>query len=207
MSELDKMLDAPGEMVLPPLVRYCKSRQEAGDRIEVELDRGDAAGGLSGTGLVVRRWEKEHEQEPWQVEWDDGVNSGLVALGIRAIDLQQEGERFALAIRALLRKVERRYGDGYLNGVLLDLIDESELSKGGEIAEVRKHVRINPPERGRSYSTCRDLIANEIGGRAVELRDKLKYKPAEIKSVMTKALAVYLDERFSVSSRRLFGLL
>jgi hypothetical protein len=41
----------------------------------------------------------------------------------------------------------------------------------------------------------------------VELRDKVHYKPEEIKAVMAKALAIYLDERFSVSSRRQFGLL
>ena len=207
MNELDKMLSAPGETVLPPLVQYCKSRKAAGDRIEIELYRPDTAGGLSRTDLVIRRWEQETEQEPHQVEWDDGVNAGLVDLRIKAIDLQQEGERFALAIRAALRKVERRYGDGYMNAVLVDLIDESDLSKGGEIADLRNYVHTNSPERSRSYQACRDLIANEIGGRAVELRDKLKYNPDEIKAVMTKALAIYLDERFSVSSRRHFGLL
>jgi hypothetical protein len=207
MNELDKMLEAPSETALPPLVRYCKGRKEAGDRIEVELYRPDTAAGLSRTDLVIHRWEQEKEQEPRQVEWDDGVNAGLVDLGIRAINLQQEGERFALGIRAALRKVERRYGDGYLNAVLIDLLDESDLSKGGEIAAVRSHVRTNQPERNRSYPACRELIANEIGGRAVELRDKLKYQPEEIKEVMTKALAIYLDERFSVSSRHRFGLL
>ncbi len=207
MNELDKMLEAPGETALPPLVRYCKQRKEAGDRIEVELYRPDTANGLCRTDLVIRRWEKEIEQEPHQVEWDDGVNAGLVALGIRAINLEQEAERVALAIRAALRKVERRYGDGYLNAVLADLIAESDLSKNGAIAEVRRYVQTNPPERGASYHACRELIANEIGGRAVELRDKLGYQPEEIKAVMTKALAIYLDERFSVSSRRRFGLL
>jgi hypothetical protein len=207
MNELDKMLEAPGETALPPLVRYCKSRKETGDRIEVELYRPDTAGGLSRTALVIHRWEQEQEQEPRQIEWDDGVNAGLVDLGIKAINLQQEGERFALGIRAALRKVERRYGDGYLNAVLVDLLDESDLCKDGEIADVRKFVHTNPPERSRIYQECRDLIANEIGGRAVELRDKLKYKPDEVKAVMTKALAIYLDERFSVSSRRHFGLL
>jgi hypothetical protein len=207
MNELDKMLEAPGEMVLPPVVRYCKGRKEAGDRIEVELYRPDTAGGLSRTDLVIHRWEQEKEQDPLQVEWDDGVNAGLVDLGIRAINLQQEGERFAFGIRAALRKVERRYGDGYLNVVLVDLLDESDLCKDGEIAAVRSHVHTNPPERSRSYHACRELIANEIGGRAVELRDKLKYKPDEIKAVMTKAIAIYIDERFSVSSRRHFGVL
>ncbi len=207
MNELDNMLDAPGEMALPPLVRYCKKRKEAGDRIEVELFRPDSAGGLSRTELVIHRWEQDREQEPRPVEWDDGVNAGLVDLGIKAVNLEQEGERFALGIRAVLRKVERRYGDGYLNAVLMDLLDESDLCKTGEIAEVRKYVQTNAPERSQSYQVCRELIANEIGGRAVELRDKLKYKPDEVKAVMNKALAIYLDERFSVSSRRHFGLL
>jgi hypothetical protein len=206
MNELDKMFEASGETAFPPLVRYCKGRKEAGDRIEVELYR-PAASGVSRTDLVIHRWVKEKEQEPLQVEWDDGVNAGLVDLGIRAIDLEQEGERFALAIRAALRKVERKYGDGYLNAVLIDLLDDSDLCKSGELAEVRKFVHTNRPEQSRSYHECRELIANEISGRAVELRDKLKYKPEEIKAVMTKALAIYLDERFSVSSRRNFGLL
>jgi len=207
MNELDKMLEAAGETALPPLVGYCKRRKEAGDRIGVEVYRPDTAGGLSRTDLVVHRWENEQEQESRQVEWDDGVNAGLVDLGVKAINVQQEGERFALAIRAALRKVERRYGDGYLNAVLVELLDESDLCKGGEIADVRKYVHTNPPERSRSYDACRELLANEIGGRAVELRDKLKYQPEEIKAVMTKALAIYVDERFSVSNRRHFGLL
>jgi hypothetical protein len=207
MNELDTMLDAPDDMALPPLVRNCKKRKEAGDRIEVELYRPDASGGLSRTDLVIHRWEEENEQEPQEVEWDDGVNSGLVDLGIKSMNLLQESERFALMIRAALRKVERRYGDGYLSAVLVDLLDESDLSKGGEIAEVRKYVHTNSPERNRSYDACRELIASEIGGRASELKYKLKYKPEEIKTVMTKALAIYLDERFSVSSRRMFGML
>jgi hypothetical protein len=207
MNELDKMVDAPGEMALPPLVRSCKKRKEAGDRIEVELDRPEAAGGLSRTVLVIHCWEQGKERDPQQVEWDDGVNAGLVDLGIKAISLQQEAERFALAIRAALRKVERRYGDGYLSAVLVDLLDESNLTKGGEIADVRQYVRTNAPERSRSYDACRELIASEISGRAVELRDRLKYEADDVKEVMTKALAIYLDERFSVSSRRRLNLL
>lgn len=207
MNELDKMLELPSDTAMPPLVRYCKTRIEAGDRIQVELYRPYTAAGMSRTVLVIHRWEKEKEQEPRQVEWDDGVNAGLVRLGITAIDLQQEAERFALALRAALRKVERRYGDGYMNAVLVDLLDESDMCKADEIAEVRKFVHVNSPERSRSYHACREAVANEIGGRAVELRDNLKYQPENIKTVMTKALATYLDERFSVSSRRSFGLL
>jgi hypothetical protein len=147
------------------------------------------------------------EQQPQQFEWDDELNASLVGLGVRARDIKQEGLRFSLGLRAALRKVERRYGDGYLNAVLVDLVDESDLSRNGEIAEVRKYLHANPAERSKSYAACRELIANEIGGRAVELRDQLKYPPDEVKAVMEKALATYLDERFSVSSRRQLGLL
>jgi hypothetical protein len=38
--------------------------------------------------------------------------------------------------------------------VLVDFIDESDLSKGGEIADVRKYIHANPPERSRSYQEC-----------------------------------------------------
>ena len=90
MNELDNMLDASPEMAIPPLVRYCKSRKEAGDRIQVELYRPDTAGGLSRTQLVIHRWEQDEEQEPHAVEWDDALNAGLVDLGIKAIQLEQE---------------------------------------------------------------------------------------------------------------------
>ena len=37
MNELDKMFEAPSEAALSPLVRFCKARKAAGDRVEVEL--------------------------------------------------------------------------------------------------------------------------------------------------------------------------
>jgi hypothetical protein len=207
MNELDNMLEAPREAVLPPIVRYCNERKVAGDIVKIELLRPDNGSSVARTELVIHRWEDGKEQEPRQFEWDDGVNAAFVDIGIRAVNVRQEAERSALSIRAALRKVARRYGDGYLNAVLVDLLDESDLCKSGEIADVRKYVHTNAPERGRSYSECRELIANEIAGRAVELRDKLNYKAEDIKGIMTSALAIYLDERFSVSSRRSFGLL
>lgn len=206
MSELDAMLAEPADAAaaLPPLVRYYKGRLDAGDRVEVEVHRPD---GPSRTALVVHRWEGEREQEPKQIAWDDGVNAGLIELGVRAVDLRQEGERFALGIQAALRRVERRYGDGYLNAVLLELLGDSELAKGDELAAVLKHVHANQPNRGGSYADCRAAIAAGISGRAVELRERLKYGRDEVKAVMTTALAVDLGERFSVSMRRKLGFL
>jgi hypothetical protein len=207
MTMLDDIFHAPNDAVQHPRARWWKARLDAGDEMAVEVHRPETRFGSSRTELVVLRKENGKEQSPESFEWDDELNAALVGLGVRAVNLPQEGERFALGLRFALRKVERRFGDGYLNAVLVDLINESNLSQGGEIAAVMAHVYTNSPERtGRSYSDCRDLIANEIGGRAVELREKLKYGPEDLKTVMTKALAQYLDERFSVSSRRYLGL-
>lgn len=208
MSTIDDMLSAPADAALPPIVRWLKTRLAAGDELSVELYKPESALGSSTIELVIHRKEGGKEQAPQQVEWDNELNAALVNLGVRAIDLQNEGERFALRLRAALRKVERRYGDGYLNAVFVDLIKESNLSKGNEIAEVLEFVHANSPERSSStYPDCRDQVASEIGARAVELREKLKYDEEQLKTVMTKAIALYLDERFSVSRRRSMGWL
>jgi len=208
MNTIDDMLRAPADAALPPVVRWLKTRLAAEDELSVELYKPESALGSSTIELVIHRKESGKEQAPHQVEWDDELNAALVNLGVRAIDLKNEGERFALGLRAALRKIERRYGDGYLNAVLVDLIDESNLSKDGGIAEVRKFVHASSPEReSRTYSDCRDQIASEIGARAAEVREKLKYGEEELKAIMSKALARYLDERFSVSRRRAMGWL
>lgn len=207
MSTIDDMLRAPADKPLPPVARWSKERLEAGDELSIELYRPESALGTSTVELAIFRKEGGKAQEPRLEEWDDELNTALVNLGVRAIDLENEGERFALGLRAGLRKVERRSGDGYLNAVLLDLIDESDLGGSGEIAKVRKHVHANRPERTRAYFNCREEIASEIAARAAELREKLKYGEADLKTIMLKAIARYLDDRFSVSARRALGWL
>lgn len=208
MSILDEMLQAPADAALPPLVRWLKTRLAAGDEVKIELWKSTAVLGSSAVELVIHRAMDGSEQAPQQVAWDDDLNASLVALGVRAVDLENEGERFALGLRAKLRKVERRYGDGYVNSVFVELIDESDLSKGSDVADVRKFVPVNSPDRnGRAYHRCREEIASEIAARAAELREHLKYNEGDLKDIMSKAIARYLDERFSVSRRRALGWL
>jgi hypothetical protein len=45
-----------------------------------------------------------------------------------------------------------------------------------------------------------------ISARAKELTERLRYSADEAKGILVAALAGYLDERFSVTSRRLAGL-
>ena len=59
----------------------------------------------------------------------------MINIGIKAVDVQQEGARFAMVMRSALRKVERRYGDGYMNAVLVDLINESDWARAAKSAK------------------------------------------------------------------------
>ena len=206
MNSLDNMLLSPDDVPQNPVVKALEARKLLGDQIRISLQKNSSPFGSAVSGFTVLSTEKDKEHPPEVYDWDDDLNTSIIDLGIKAVDLGQEGERFARVLRAALRKVERRFGDGYMNAVLVELIDQSDLGKNGEIGKVRRLIQSNPPDRsGRSYNDCRDTIAAEIGGRAKELRDKLGYDSQEIKTVMDKALAQYLDERFSITSLRNFG--
>lgn len=45
MNELDKILNAPDEIALPPLVRDLQQRTQAGEDIKLEVHRPDTGGG------------------------------------------------------------------------------------------------------------------------------------------------------------------
>ena len=113
-----------------------------------------------------------------------------------------------LAIRAAMRKIEREFGDGYFNAVLVDLIRDSDLTQYPEIATVLRYsTALSADRASRRYAPCREMIAEGISGRAKELTAALGYSQDEGKRILVSALAHYLDQRFSVSSRRRFGLL
>ncbi len=152
--------------------------------------------------------------EPHPVEtmaWDDDVNTGLIQLGVRSINSDQEAERFALGLRGAFQKAQSEFGDGYLNSMLVEFISDSDLTQYEEIAEILEHsFALSPKREGKAeqrYNLCRQMIADAISGRAHELKDKLGYSEEEAKAILVQALARYLDERFSVSSRRRLGLI
>jgi hypothetical protein len=206
MSTIDDLLGSQDHGSGHPVVQWLKARLADGEEIRVVLQWSSSPLAPAICGLIVQQKVNGEAQAPQIYEWDDDLNAAMIDMGIRAVDIQQEGERSARVLRAALRKVERRYGDGYMNAVLVDLLDASDLGKKGEIAKVRKMIHADPPDRdGRSYTLCRDTIASEIGGRAKELREKLRYDPEELKTVMDIAIARYLDERFSISTMRRLG--
>jgi hypothetical protein len=192
-----------------PLLRFLEGRIKAGDTATFELHQPTEVFGYRKAKIYIHlsRAGEEHEYDCKVEDWDDDLNAGLVRLGVKAVSVEAEKDRFALGLRAALRKPEKRYGDGYFGSVLVEFIQESDFHDHPEVAEVLKHVPHVRPNHGQAYPDCRDMIEEAIRGRGLELTKSLKYPVEEATQVLAGALARYLDDRFSVSSRRVLGLL
>jgi hypothetical protein len=211
MTTLDDFFTKPIQYLHPRLRNWKASLAEVGTSATLEVYRPETEIGQSQPEMNLQ-FAKDGNLLPLEtVPWDDDLNAGLVQLGVRAVTEAQEAERFALGLRAALRKAEREFGDGYFNAVLVELLNDSDLVKNADIAEVLKHAYANRPHREGGafdrYTICRELIADAISGRARELTGPLNYSDEQAKRILVSAIAHYLDERFSVTSRRRLGLL
>lgn len=183
---------------------------ESGKHYRVEIYRPREMVGLVKTKIYIHcQADVNGQREPAiEHDWDEQLNAGLIRLGVRSIDPENEALRFALGLRDALVSVEREFGNGYYNAVLLDLIKESDLDRYPDVAEVLKHTYHDGTERNVArYQRCRDATAFGISGRARELVHGLSYSEEQAKDILSKAIAMYIDNRFSVSSRRNMGLL
>jgi hypothetical protein len=141
-------------------------------------------------------------------DWDDALNAALVKRRIRAISTDNEKVRFALGLRAALQVPETRFGDGYFNAVLVHHIESSPFAHHAAVVPVLKHVyRSGIDPSFRTYAECRHMIDAAIRGRALELVESLQYDRSTAEEILAAAVAQYLDERFSVTNRRMMGLL
>lgn len=208
MTTIDEFFSHPTEF-LPPRVRDWKAHlAEPGTTATLEVFRPETVVGQSQPEMSVQFVKDGHSLPLETAPWDDDLNSGLIQLAVRAVSEDQEAERFALGLRAAMRKTEREFGDGYFNAVLVNLIGDSDLTRYPNIAEVLKHATAPPADRSsKRYNPCREMIADAISGRAQELTSPLRYSQDEAKQILISALARYLDQRFSISSRRRLGLL
>jgi len=212
MTKLDDFFRVQTDSLAHPRLRDWKTRlNHEGTTATLEVFRPEGILGQSRPEMNLQFTEGTHLLPLETVPWDDDLNAGLIQLHVRAVSPDQEAERFALGLRAAMRKAEREFGDGYFNAVLVDFLKDSDLTSNPKIAEVLRHVGASIPSRegtgAKSYDLCRDMIADAIRGRAQELTGPLKYSQDEAKHNLVAALARYLDQRFSVSTRRRLGWL
>jgi hypothetical protein len=195
-----------------PLLRYLTELRARPDfqeaKVEVIRPRGPL--GHRPAKLYLHFYAKSGAEmdRPHQEGWDDELNTALIQGGVRATSVDSEKVRFSLGIRAALQGAETRFGDGYYNGVLVHHILNSPFKDHPAFAEILPHVyRSGIDPSFRTYSECRDMIDNAIRGRAKELTKYLNYGIPEAEDILATATAEYLDDRFSVTNRRVLGLL
>jgi len=195
-----------------PLLRYLTelAARPNFQAAKVEVVRPRAPLGHKPAKLYLHFYQKSGSEmdRPHPEDWDDELNTALIQRSVKAISVDNEKVRFALGLRAALQGAETRFGDGYYNAVLVHHILNSPFKDHPAVAEVLPHVHRNGIDPSfRTYAECRDMIDGAIRGRAKELTKSLGYGIADAEDILAAAIAQYLDERFSVTNRRILGLL
>src|SRR5260370_42343380 len=130
MTTLDELFRGP-PTALDPRLRQWKSRLDGGGTaLTLDLFRSEIAIGLSQPEMNLHFTKDGRLLSVETLMWDDDLNAGLVQqLHVRATSPEQEAERFALSLRAALRKPGREFGDGYLSAVLIEFLRDSDLTR------------------------------------------------------------------------------
>ncbi|MDM8549339.1 hypothetical protein QUF72_04640 [Desulfobacterales bacterium HSG2] len=205
MSDFDKYFTKPEKKYYHPKLNLWKIYLDRGASSEIEIRRErDGLIFFKPTIMLIHFYGQENYCD--DELWDPDLNHWCVESGIKAIDLDNESLRFSLAFRDEFRKPEDRFGDGVFNRMLLHVIDTSPFKQHESVSDVRKDIhRGNPTFNSQTFNDCSEMIEFLIQERALELVEKLCYKKDKAIDILAGALGKYLDDRFSVTNRRLMG--
>jgi hypothetical protein len=138
-------------------------------------------------------------------DWDDTLNAYLVENGVRAVSAENEAIRFGLMLRRLFNPLEVRYGEGYFNAVIVQVVN----TNFGSIEPIKgllKKIGEHRPYIGKSYQDAVKQIEEAILQCAVSLKSSLNYERPDAEKVLVSAIGNYLVERFSLDSQWLKGI-
>jgi hypothetical protein len=186
-----------------PRLRHWKNLKDGGAHLHLEVRR--ERRGLDGGHPVLYVTIGTGNQERLEHEtWSDDVHHGLIKLGVRASSDDNESLRFAIAFGGAFEPAEDHVGVGFFNSVLIDVLKHGPLAE--RLAEQTAQIHVLSPSRdGRSYAECRDLTVGAIKRCARELTRDLRYPEPRANKILGDALAIYLDDRFSITERRQLG--
>jgi hypothetical protein len=148
------------------------------------------------------------QRDPGEYGWDPIANEGLVRLGGRCVEQSDEVMRFALMAQNGFLPIEGRVGDAYFNSVLLERMRLEPFSRQPSLeamlARVGRDYKASP---GEARDDCVRQIDNAISELSKDLvaADRLAYDNVLADTILDKALAQYVDERFSVTNRQMLG--
>src|SRR5947209_7565579 len=136
MTKLEDFFHSQTDSLHPRLRNWKARLDRPGTSVTLEVFRPPTEFGASQPEMNLQFTEEVKLLPLETVTWDDDLNAGLVQFGVRSDSPEHEAERFALGLRAAMRRVEREFGDGYFNSVLFELLNDSELARDPTIAEV-----------------------------------------------------------------------
>jgi len=186
-----------------PRLRHWQELLHRGAQLQLEVRR--ARRGLDVDPPVLQvtieaDGPRRLETEPWS----DDLHRGLLKLGMRAISDDNESLRFGIAFADAFEPAENCVGDGFFNSILIEALKQGPLAE--RLAEQLQQIHVLTPNRDSSaYAECRALIVGAIQGRARELTHDLEYEKPQATKILGGALAIYLDDRFSITERRELG--
>jgi hypothetical protein len=156
--------------------------------------------------LHVKRVDGSQDP-PQKIDWEDVVNEGLLHLQVKAVDADNEAQRFALWLQSGFASVEGHFRESFFSAVLAEAVAEGPFATGSKVSRVLGRIRQQRTTREGSWQECREMIDNVLAGRWEELTspDLLNYPDAEADLILEEALALYLDEYFNISNRDLLG--
>src|ERR1700677_2720506 len=201
MANLDKFFKADTSTMTHPKIRVWKPLIESNpSTIYCEIHRKrEGLGFLPSEIYLFYKQKPEDLLQDSKDDWDDDLNQFLIDNGIKAIDEKNEALRFDLMLARFLQGIEIRYGEGYFNAVLLQVI-ESNFGSDERIAEMLKKVGPGNPHKGSSYLHVVETVEGAIKKCADLLVDKLHYLVEPAGRILTDAVGGYMDERFSITN-------
>lgn len=209
MSDLKRFFHRQRDTQLHPKVRYWRQVISEGRATRTVCDFWRKREGLSfaPAKLYVFFYDQNGKViEKDQDDWDPELNSELMRLGVRAVSIENEGERLGMMMRTWFSMPETEYGDGFFNTVLDGYLRASgfaDRSPSKEVLQMISESRSVTDNRHRAR--CIDDIEAIIVEAARSLVDDLKYQELEAEDILAAAIAYYLDERFSITNRRMLG--
>jgi hypothetical protein len=156
--------------------------------------------------LHVKRVDRREDQ-PQKVDWEDVVNEGLLHLQVKAVNTDNEAQRFALWLQSRFTSVEGHFNESFFSAILPEAVAEGPFAKGSNVSRMLGRIGRQRTLKEKAWQECREMIDNVLAGRWSELTSAalLNYPDPEADPILEKALALYLDEYFNISNRDLLG--
>ena len=137
------------------------------------------------------------QELPWTPELERYL---LLELRQKANTLDEEAERFAAILLNNLETAERDFGRDFAQAVLVEILkSRPEYKLEALLAEVPTY---SPNRSSRTYAGCASFLKQSVDGLQNTAQVGLGYSPDTSVSLVSRALAILLDEMFHISARQ-----